>query len=115
MEGNRQHYCHYVAYGLYQARNKGGAASFLVETHNLRENSECLRRATLRCWGKADSSEENDYVRTIFISYPAQHHRSRDKHALGQILRRHGAREVQTRETGFRIGSVALRAEGRLG
>ena len=25
-------------------------------------------------------SRENDYVRTIFISYPAQHHRSRDKH-----------------------------------
>src|SRR5262252_7886065 len=35
-------------------------------------------------------SRENDYVRTIFISYPAQHHRSRTR----------------------RVGSVALRAEG---
>ena len=29
-------------------------------------------------------SRESDYVRTIFISYPAQHHRSRDKQKLGQ-------------------------------
>jgi putative ABC transport system substrate-binding protein len=36
-------------------------------------------------------SRENDYVRTIFISYPAQHHHSRTR----------------------RVGSVALRAAGR--
>src|SRR6516165_5289165 len=36
-------------------------------------------------------SRENDYVRTIFISYPARHHRSRTR----------------------RVGSVALRAAGR--
>src|SRR5215475_13495317 len=35
-------------------------------------------------------SRENDYARTIFIIYPAQHHRSRTR----------------------RVGSVALRAKG---
>ena len=33
--------------------------------------------------------------------------------ALGQVLRRQGEREVHPRQTGARVGSVALRAEGR--
>src|SRR5262249_4436022 len=38
-------------------------------------------------------SRENDYVRTIFISYPAQHHRSRTRRVSSVALRTAGRRD----------------------
>src|SRR5262249_56046610 len=72
-----------------------------------KRNSITLEIIHLRA--TAFHSRENDYVRTIFIRYPAQHHRSRTRRAGSVALRAAGWRDQ--RAGGQRWGANAARRD----